>query len=417
MQKRLIIRAKTLDFSFDKNNTKLCYRCVTHSGCETRYPKEDFINFQTKRETTNCKKCRENNKQYDKRKLEKRKLNKEKLKLTNNEKERYCNDCNKKQNIDKFTGDNNICDKHLELAKIYRENRKNREIEKIKDSDGNLKFCKKCNSALQKSNFINDLSLCINCRKKCKINSKKYYNKEKEKLIKKINEVEKEGINSICIQCREIKKLDQFTHLQTDEKVKMCLDCRKSWSEYMKPRRDDILQKYIEMKLESKCEICGFDDYRAIEFDHIDREDKKFVLHHAPSVEKLIEERAKVRPLCVLCHTRVNKENNWYSTKNPEEHSKNYNRILPLKKRNKEYVNNIKKEIGGCQECGWFDETLLEGLDFDHINREDKTNNVSFLVCHGRAIETIQKEIDKCRLLCKICHKIRTIEQRGYSCY
>ena len=71
--------------------------------------------------------------------------------------------------------------------------------------------------------------------------------------------------------------------------------------------------------------------------------------------------------------------------------------------------------IKGCRVCGNTDVRVLE---FDHIKgsktKTDKTEGVMRLVRDGYAWKKIQKEIDKCEVLCRNCHKIRTYKQFNY---
>ena len=71
--------------------------------------------------------------------------------------------------------------------------------------------------------------------------------------------------------------------------------------------------------------------------------------------------------------------------------------------------------IKGCRICGNTDFRVLE---FDHIKgsktKTDKTEGVMRLVRDGYAWKKIQKEIDKCEVLCRNCHKIRTYKQFNY---
>src|SRR5688572_5192642 len=78
----------------------------------------------------------------------------------------------------------------------------------------------------------------------------------------------------------------------------------------------------------------------------------------------------------------------------------------------REYVNTIKRQLGGCQRCGYFDEEYLSTLEFDHLRPEEKCANISTL-CSKRNVtkEELDNEIAKCRLLCAICHRKRTAEQ------
>lgn len=43
-------------------------------------------------------------------------------------------------------------------------------------------------------------------------------------------------------------------------------------------------------------------------------------------------------------------------------------------------------------------------LDFDHLDANFKKGNVSDLIRSDYAWSTIKEEIDKCRVICKICH-------------
>lgn len=57
-----------------------------------------------------------------------------------------------------------------------------------------------------------------------------------------------------------------------------------------------------------------------------------------------------------------------------------------------------------CVDCGNSNPIVLE---FDHV-RDSKSYNVSDMVRKGYKWDTIQKEIDKCEVVCANCHRIRT---------
>lgn len=61
-----------------------------------------------------------------------------------------------------------------------------------------------------------------------------------------------------------------------------------------------------------------------------------------------------------------------------------------------------------CVDCGESDIVVLE---FDHLR--DKVADVSVLARGGYSLEAIQKEIDKCEVVCANCHRRRTARQFG----
>jgi len=66
--------------------------------------------------------------------------------------------------------------------------------------------------------------------------------------------------------------------------------------------------------------------------------------------------------------------------------------------RNKDYVNSYFK-THPCSICG---ETITVCLNFHHI--KDKKDTISGMVSKGHSIERIEKEIQKCIVLCRNCH-------------
>ncbi len=73
------------------------------------------------------------------------------------------------------------------------------------------------------------------------------------------------------------------------------------------------------------------------------------------------------------------------------------------KSRIRDYLNDFKKQ-SKCMECG-FDNPIA--LQFHHKNPKNKKYTVSIMVSQGYPIETIEKEIKKCDILCANCHLIK----------
>ncbi len=70
-------------------------------------------------------------------------------------------------------------------------------------------------------------------------------------------------------------------------------------------------------------------------------------------------------------------------------------------KENKEYIWNFKLQ-NPCYMCG---ESHPACLDFHHINVKTKFEAVADLARKNRSLEVIQREIDKCEILCANCHR------------
>lgn len=88
-------------------------------------------------------------------------------------------------------------------------------------------------------------------------------------------------------------------------------------------------------------------------------------------------------------------------SENPEYY---YERKLKRRLRNQEYVNALKNNP--CTDCG--NTFHFVAMDFDHRDKKEKHKSISRMVNEGISVLGIQKEIDKCDLVCANCHRVRT---------
>ena len=79
------------------------------------------------------------------------------------------------------------------------------------------------------------------------------------------------------------------------------------------------------------------------------------------------------------------------------------------RKRNQVFIYEYLQN-NGCS-CGESDPLLLE---FDHIDSNLKLASISNMVNDAVSIKKLQSEIDKCRVLCVVCHRRRTAKQFGF---
>ena len=80
-------------------------------------------------------------------------------------------------------------------------------------------------------------------------------------------------------------------------------------------------------------------------------------------------------------------------------------------------ISGLIKKSRGCESgsCPLPPDFSFESvdLDFDHIDPNTKKANVSDLIRSDYAWTTIAKEIDKCRVICKICHARHSRDTRA----
>ena len=69
----------------------------------------------------------------------------------------------------------------------------------------------------------------------------------------------------------------------------------------------------------------------------------------------------------------------------------------------------LLKNSNGCNDCGSKDIRVLE---FDHIN-DNKYMCVSKLLSGNYKLEVILNEINKCEIVCRNCHAIRTYTRQN----
>lgn len=220
------------------------------------------------------------------------------------------------------------------------------------------------------------------------------------------------------------------------ENSAICSNCRVKISSKKKRRavKSEVDNIKIEriLQMQSCCNICklvflkskngiGFDvayslenvqleqlELRNLEFDHLpenetsDFKEKISGVAQCTSSKSARVEAEKCQLICLYCHVLVTKFRN-------DSVSKLQNKPSIILKRN--YVNNIKRAIGRCTICNFFCNENLSYFEFDHLNPNLKSKNISTMVGRTYTLHDIDKEIQKCRLLCKFCHRLHSQNQ------
>lgn len=111
--------------------------------------------------------------------------------------------------------------------------------------------------------------------------------------------------NRKCKMCGEVKSLQQFANAGIingiEYKRHLCLPC---YSLSKKPRKERIKNEYIEWKKTLKCNRCGFDDYRALQFHHYRDKEHEIsnMIKGGRNLSSIKEEAKKCEVLCANCH-------------------------------------------------------------------------------------------------------------------
>lgn len=125
-------------------------------------------------------------------------------------------------------------------------------------------------------------------------------------------------------------------------------------------------------------------------------------------VSSFLGTRGKEYSFCIECKKQYDREY-WQKTKDKRNERKSSN-AKKIRDRNADYVFDILRR-SSCSDCPEDDFLVLE---FDHRDPSDKYENISVMIGHCSSIESIQKEIDKCDIVCSNCHRRRTAKQFGY---
>lgn len=205
------------------------------------------------------------------------------------------------------------------------------------------------------------------------------------------------------------------------------------------------------VKEKNPCTVCGCNDIRLLEFDHINT--KNIKISKSFSQEKIEKELEYTQILCIWCHRLKSREQmdetkkktdekfniterpvdlikgkecngelckgelqfieNFY-TKGTKCKACHAYRARKFKDANNNFIKNLKLQLKECELCKiQVTEDTVTCFDFDHLR--DKVINISILAKLTKDTrEQIKEESKKCRLLCCRCHKLHTIEQLGF---
>ena len=109
----------------------------------------------------------------------------------------------------------------------------------------------------------------------------------------------------VCKSCGCEKSIDEFANAGiikgVEYKRHLCIPC---YSLSKKPRKKRIKEEYIEWKKTLKCNRCGFDDHRALQFHHYRDKEHNIsnMIKSGWNLSSIQEEAEKCEVLCANCH-------------------------------------------------------------------------------------------------------------------
>lgn len=223
-----------------------------------------------------------------------------------------------------------------------------------------------------------------------------------------------------CPKCQITHNVEEYgiEHSTFDGLTWYCRGCSWLYTMELKEFRDNIM-------VGKSCENCGYNkDVRGLEKAHINREEKARTKNGTPlcfgeltSLNKMKEEAKKIKILCKICHRLETRQENLEISKLLS--SKNKGTISWRHRKNitAEFVNAEKLKRGSCLVCDLKvtpDNYCV--FDFDHRIPSEKFKKISTLVSRTATRPVLEKEMQKCNLLCAICHWIKTLDagEAGY---
>ncbi len=219
-----------------------------------------------------------------------------------------------------------------------------------------------------------------------------------------------------CTKCKFVLPAAKFS-VNYRTSTGLTSKCTSCLSEHQNAASEWRIQK----RKAGSCAICGYKDYRALQFAHLNRKDKYVSKKTGRAVSmcdmkslKLLEaEFLKCRILCSNCHrAETNVEHQALRVQNAHTLSKGGIRNRTMLNARYKIVNDEKIKRKECRICNLkVTETTCCIFDFDHINPLTKIKPVCTLA-HGLGnIQIIIAEMEKCDLLCSNCHIIKSSDK------
>lgn len=222
---------------------------------------------------------------------------------------------------------------------------------------------------------------------------------EDDENKEEVCEAETVGDFKECSKCKQNQHIKNFISLMNGTETNSCLSCRDTASSKFTVSQAFYAQLKAEM---GPCVMCGDCDPAHLEFNHMEPELKTSTVSKMGTPKKQASERKLCNTMCTKCHCI-----HTHVVQRGDVARKETRR----RKIAREFVNNYKLSLCGCQNPNCkdkFDPNNLPFYQFDHKDFREKLWNISRMVNCGYSIKAIKRELEKCILLCTYCHRIKT---------
>ncbi len=224
-----------------------------------------------------------------------------------------------------------------------------------------------------------------------------------------------------CTKCKIQKDLSDFSNHKnrSDGLEYWCRDCKNFYSRDYRNKNLIKYREYSSLRLKQRiswlhtfkqkpCKDCNqmYEPY-CMDFDHLPEYDKinaitRMVLNNAPK-DRILQEIEKCDLVCILCHNRRTQKR--FDEKYPNKKYPKYSL------RNIEIINEARNNP--CVMCGCIYEPY--NMQLDHIDPYTKFKNICQL--KGFKLDTLIKELEKCQVLCALCHRRKSIYEQQAKKY
>lgn len=210
-----------------------------------------------------------------------------------------------------------------------------------------------------------------------------------------------------CCTCKEVKSTENFTvkkcHTSGEPRWhSQCIPCKKEANAKNHQKQVEFLVSLI--RSQKYCGVCKIETMK-MDFGHY-KKNKSGRSFSTMSIKRMKKELHLGRFLCFMCHYKETRADQMSNLSDEfEATNSRKKRAIRYKHVNKRKL----KEFKNCKDCNLLVVSELIGFfEFDHLDFETKVDGISVMISKCRPISEIDKEIDKCELVCRNCHYDRT---------